>query len=57
MGIDSDQIPINAGFQDALDAMQAGIDALKAAPKPGRNPLKYTIEYDDGSVDVFDLVP
>ena len=44
--------------QDAVDAavaiLQPQIDALSAGTI--RNPIKYTIEYDDGSIDVFNLV-
>ena len=48
--------------QDAVDEairiLQPQIDAIVAAPSSTpRNPVKYTIEYDDGSVDVFSLVP
>ncbi len=50
--------------QDAVDAavavLQPQIDALQTdahVPVAVRNPVRYIVEYDDGSRDVFDLVP
>ena len=46
--------------QDAVDEavriLQPQIDELMARPA-GKMPVKYVVTYDDGSVDVFDLVP
>lgn len=45
MGIDSDQIPINEAFQEAIDALEARIS-------DGRQAVKYVIthKYPDGSL-------
>jgi hypothetical protein len=45
--------------QDAVDEavriLQPQIDELKVRPA-GKQPVKYVVYYDDGTVDTFDLV-
>ena len=47
---------IDPDVETVLMRMQRDIDSLTDRPAR-RQAIKYTIEYDDGSVDVFDLVP
>jgi len=47
---DYDQDAVNA----AVAVLQPQIDVLTARPV-GKQPVKYAIHYDDGSVDIFKL--
>ena len=55
---DIEEAGVDVDVEFLLKDLLAEINALKAAPpSSARKPIAYTIEYDDGSSDLFNLVP